>query len=621
MHADLAEIRDFLAEHEPYRQLPEEVLTELPGNLQVAYFRRGSTVVELGARNEFVHIVRSGAVDILDSLGGLVDRDSTGDSFGLSSVLASGPSLYRIVAHEDSLCYLLPAADFRRLLAEFEVFSQYFMRQQVGRLRDVVETVPVTDPGSAMLRTRLSEVLRRAPVTAPPHTPVAEAARIMAAEHVSALLITEGDHLAGIFTDRDIRARVVAAGRPTSVKVAEVMTPDPVTIPSDRLTMEALAELTQHRLNHVPVMREGRVLGVVTAGDLMRLARDNPTLMLTEIAQQDSARALGAVVARLPQVVSSAAGAHGAPGDVARFITAVADGAARRVLKLAETELGPPPMRYCWVALGSQGRMETGMHSDQDTALILTRRPQGQEADYFTALAEYVVSALEEVGYPRCPGDVMATNPRWRVPASQWRAYMSDWINSPDPEAVLNAQIFFDMRPVYGDRSLYEQVRQAVVTQAPHSGRFLAYLAKVALGAKPPLGFFRDFVLEGSGTERRTLDVKSGALAPITQIARLSALALGNAAVGTVERLRAAAGTRVLSADYAADLTDAYEFITGLRIRHQVRAHAEGEQIDSKVPPELLSPFERRHLKNAFAVVRRTQATLPYVYRTEVVGE
>mgnify|MGYP002735350754 CR=1 FL=1 len=353
----------------------------------------------------------------------------------------------------------------------------------------------------------------------------------------------------------------------------------------------------------------------------MRLARDNPTLMLTEIAQQTSAQALRAVVSRLPQVVGSAAGTHAVPGDVTRFITAVADGAARRVLKLAEAHLGPPPMRYCWVVLGSQGRMETGMHSDQDTALILARRAQGKEAEYFAALAEFVVDALEEVGYPRCPGDVMATNPRWRVPASQWRAYLSGWINSPDPEAELNAQIFFDMRPVYGDRSLYEQVREVVADEAPHSARFLAFLAKAAMAGKPPLGFFRDFVLEGSGAERRTLDVKAGALAPITQIARLSALALGNSPLGTVERLRTAAGTRVLSADHAADLADAYEFITGLRIRHQVRAHTEGEPLNSKVPPELLSPFERRHLKNAFAVVRRAQSTLPYVYRTEVAGQ
>ncbi|MGC0271544.1 DUF294 nucleotidyltransferase-like domain-containing protein [Pseudactinotalea sp. Z1739] len=620
MDAELAEIRDFLAAHEPYQDLPPELLDELPRSLEVAYFRRGTVVVELGAGNDYVHILRSGAVDILDSLGALADRDEPGSSFGLSSVLTAGPSLYRIVAVEDSLCYLLPARDFRRLMARSDAFAQFFMRQQVGRLRDTVPTVHVQDPGSALLRTRISQLVHRAPVTTTPTATVAEATDLMEAEGVSALLVTEKQDLVGIFTDRDVRSRVVARGLPVSTAVSTVMTPDPVTIPSDRLAMEALAELTLHGFHHLPVIHNGGLLGVITAGDLMRLARDNPTLLLTEITKQTSTRALAAVVSRLPQVVSSATSTHAAPGDVSRLITAVADGVTRRLLHLAESDLGPPPMRYCWVVLGSQGRMETGLHSDQDNALVLARRPDRAESRYFAELAERVVDGLEASGYPRCPGDIMATNPRFRVPVDQWRNYLIHWIGDPEPQALLHAQIFFDMRPVSGDRSLFEPIRQVELERAPQSRLFLAHLAHAAQRTKPPLGFFREFVLERSGEQRATLDIKAGALAPITQIARLSALALGRRALSTVDRLQAAAGTRVLSADHAADLVDAHEFVTALRTRHQVEQHARGQSLNSRVLPAQLSPFERRHLKGAFAVVRRVQATLPYLYRTEMVS-
>src|SRR5690625_1505301 len=176
MDVELDQIRDFLAQHQPYQDLPPEILDEMPARLQVAYFRRGAVVIELGARNEHAHILRSGAVDILDSLGELADRDAAGDTFGLSSVLTAGPSLYRIVAHEDSLCYLLPAAHFRELMAWFEAFAEYLMGGQVGRFREAVAPLLRSDRGSAMLRTELKEILRGDAVTAARHTPVDEAA-------------------------------------------------------------------------------------------------------------------------------------------------------------------------------------------------------------------------------------------------------------------------------------------------------------------------------------------------------------------------------------------------------------------------------------------------------------
>jgi len=619
MDVELAEIRDFLAAHAPFDALPPAVLADLPKTLTARYFRRGTTIIELGQRNDNVHILRSGAINIIDSHGALVDRDDPGKSFGLSSVMTGGPSLYRIAAHEDSLCLLLPGDVFRQLMNTSEAFRAYYLRRQAGRMRSAVEAVRVHD-GSAILRTRVRDIVRRAPITTPPATTVREAAQLMTERNVSAVLVTEGPRLVGILTDRDLRSKVVAAGSDPSGPVSAIMTPEPITIASDKLAFEVLVDMTQRGFHHLPVVEEGRLLGMVTSGDLMRLEQANPSYLVGEIAGQTTLEGLKASAARIGRVVETAVQQDATAEDISRVLTAIADAITRKLLNLAEAELGTPPVRYCWVALGSQGRLETGLQSDQDNAIILADEAAGEHAGYFEALADRVVDGLEACGYERCPGNMMASNPQWRVPLRTWGLYFAKWMNEPEPDALLNAQTFFDMRPVYGDNELYARLHASFVARAPDAVRFLAYLAKQAQRFEPPLGFFRDFVLEDSGEHRNTLDLKTGGIAPIVQMARLFALSKGAPQVNTMDRLKAAATTNALTAENSADLADAFEFICHVRIRHQARQVARGEQPNNHVPPSDLSSFERRHLKEAFGIIRRMQGALAFVHRTDITS-
>lgn len=621
MDVELAEIRDFLAANPPYDQLPANLLNELPKQLTARYFRRGSVIIELGQPNEYVHVLRSGAVDIIDAHGSLADRDDPGSSFGLSSVLTGGPSLYRIVAHEDSLCLLLPASVFHRLAAASEAFSQFFLRQHAGRLKASVQAVGVKDSGSAIMRTRVRDIIKRSPITIPPSTTIREAAQVMTdSGGISALLVVVDERLVGILTDRDMRSKVVAAGLSSAEPVTAIMTADPLTIPADRLAFEVMVEMTQYGFHHLPVVEEGQLLGMITSGDLMRLEQANPTYLIGEIQQQTALSAVVATTARLPQVVEAAVVQDATADDIARVVTAVADAVTRKLLNLAEADLGEPPVRYCWVALGSQGRMETGLQSDQDNAIIIDDAVTPEQLEYFARLADQVVDGMEACGYDRCPGDMMASNPTWRVPLRTWGQYFARWMNEPEPEAVLNAQTFFDMRPIYGDKNLYERLHSAVLARAPRASRFLAYMARDAQRFEPPLGFFRDFVLEDSGAHRNTLDVKVGGIAPIIQIARIFALSRGQTQLNTIDRLKGAASSGALSAENSADLADAFEFITHVRVRHQVEQISRGEKPDNHVPPAVLSPFERRQLKEAFAVVRRMQGALAFVHRTDMTS-
>ena len=327
---------------------------------------------------------------------------------------------------------------------------------------------------------------------------------------------------------------------------------------------------------------------------------------------------VAAVAARLPRIVDQLVDQDVSAGDITRLVTAVGDAVERRLLTLAEAELvaeghGPPP-DYCWMVLGSKARHEQALGSDQDHAVIIADdAPEGAE-DWVAALAERVVAGLEAAGYPRCDGDVMATNPRWRMRLAGWRREFQQWIHQPVADAVLTASIFFDSRPLHGNRALHETLDEEVIRRAPDGAVFLAHLAKQAVLNEPPLGFFRGFVLAKAGEHKDTLDLKRGGIGTIVDLARVHALGHGLASVSTRSRLLAAARAGAMSQSMAASLVDALELISHARLQHQARQAAAGVRPDSWVSPTELSPLQQRSLRAAFQTVRRAQQQLAQRY-------
>ncbi len=620
MDVELAEVRDFLAGHEPFSKLPRGVLDELPKRLNAKYYRRGTVIVAAGDTNDYMYILRSGGVDIIDAHGGLVDREDPGGTFGMSSVMSGSPSLYTLRAHEDSLCLLMHADLFHHLLTTDASFSQFFVAQQAARMRNAVQGSHSDSSGSAILRTRVRDIIKKQPITIEPTATIREAAQLMTEKRVSALLVTVADRLVGIVTDRDLRTQVVAQDRPSGEPVSNIMTANPSTTSPESLAFEVLVDMTQRGFHHLPVVEGGSLVGMVTSGDLMRLEQANPTFLVGHIATQTTMAGLVAATRRVPQVVETCVSQDATNDDIARVVTAIADATTRKIIEFAQADLGAPPVPYCWVALGSQGRQETGMQSDQDNAIIIDDTVTPEQLPWFADLAERVVAGLEECGYERCPGDMMATNPHWRQPLRTWGTYFARWINEPEPDALLNAQTFFDMRPIAGDATLATRLQQAIVTLTPRSPRFQAYLAKGAQQFQPPIGFFRDFVLEGEGEHKNTLDLKAGGIATIVQMARLFALSKGITELNTITRLKAAAAAEALSEENANNLIDAFEFINDVRVRHQVRQLKVGSRPDNHVPPSSLTQFEKRSLRDAFQIVRKMQGALAYIHRTDLTS-
>ena len=613
---ELAEVADFLAGHAPFAALPEPVLRALPRRLTIRYHRRGAHLMAVGVDSDDLYIVRSGAIEIRDADGVLVDRVAEGATAGSTTLVGSDPSRFDVVAIEDTLALHLPREVFHELSAAHPAFADHFDAERADRLRMAADQVATNPAGQAILRTSGRDLVRQAGlVTVPVDATIREAAVVMSTEEASSVLVLDGRRIAGVLTDRDLRRRVVARGIDLDGPVAEVMTPDPVVVSAETSAIELLLTMTERGIHHLPLVEGGRPVGVVTSTDLMRLERANAVHLVGDITQQHDVAGVAEMARRIPrlveQLVDQDVGAH----DITRVVTSVGDAVERRLITLAEEELreqyGPPP-RYCWMALGSRARHEQALGSDQDHALILADdAPEGAE-EHLAALAARVVDGLEAAGYPRCPGDVMASNPRWRQRLSGWRREFRQWIHEPVPDAVLGASIFFDSRPIHGDDELHARLVEDIAAWAPRGQAFLAHLTKEAVANEPPLGFFRDFVLARAGEHKDTLDLKRGGVGAIVDLARVHALGAGLVSVNTRERLLAAGRSGGLGGTTAASLVDALEFISHVRLAHQARQAAGGAVPDSRVRPSELTAFERRALREAFQVVREAQQTLAH---------
>lgn len=616
MDVELAEIRDFLVQHPPFDALPEDVLVDLPRRMSVSYVRRGRTILEAGGHNEHLYLVRSGAADLTDD-GRLVDRLGAGEGFGMSGLVEHAPTRYQVTAHEDTLLLTLPQQDFDELIARHPAVGVHFAAAHHGRIKTALGQLQSSHRGSAVLRTSVSDMLRADPVACAPEETIAHAARVMTEAGVSSLLVMEGERLVGIVTDRDLRSRVVAAGVDTDRPVREVMTADPVTAPAEALALEVMLEMTGRNIHHLPVVDvAGQVLGMVTTTDLVRLERSNPVYLVTDLAKAEDVDAVVERARRIPGVVGQLVAEDATAQDIGRVVAALVDAVTARLIELArarvEAEHGPAPARWAWVALGSAAREEMGLSGDQDHALVLADGADGDHP-WWAALAEIVTDGLERVGLERCDGDVMATNPRWRNTVAQWRELAARWAHEPRPEAVLWAAIFFDMRTVGGSdedvAEIVEGLRAEMVTLAARSDLLLAHLARQAARMRPPIGFFRGFVLEDAGEQGATLDIKRG-VAAIVQIARVHALRSRSTALSTQARLQAAVAAGQLAAETATDLEDAFELMSYLRLRHQAEQVAAGTRPDNKIDPRGLSGLDRRHLRDAFQIVRSAQQGL-----------
>jgi CBS domain-containing protein len=448
----------------------------------------------------------------------------------------------------------------------------------------------------------LGSLVARPPLVVQPLDPVADVARAMRAAHTGAALVASRSP--GIVTDRDLRNRVVAEKLAPETPVHEVMSHPLKMLGADAPIHEALLLMLDQDIHHVPVTRDGRIVGMVTDKHLLRREARGPLLLMERIKSLARLEALEGYSLEVAATAESMLAEDVEPVRVARVIASLNDTLTGKLLRLAEDNLGPPPCRYAWLALGSEGRMEQVLATDQDNALAYADDTADAGA-YFGALAERVVGGLVHAGFPPCPGGYMAT--RWHRPLAAWEQTFRQWVTRPEPQAVLEAEVFLDVRRAHGELSVATLER--TLRESAREPLFLVQVARAALRFRPPLGVFgRVRADEGE------IDVKRGGLAAIVLIGRLAGLAARSPARSTLERLRDGAAARALGADTAEALADSFRFLTGVRLRQQLRTLAAGGEPGNAVSLASLSDLERRRLREALRAVADAQRAVATRY-------
>jgi CBS domain-containing protein len=612
MSNPLADVESFLQQTPPFDLLDAQLLRRAAAAFEAVYRRSGTELLEIGAQNDQLFLIRRGAVEAHDKDDNLVGRFGEGESFGLQSLLTGKPVRFRVRLIEDGLLWMMPRSAFDQLRAASQAFDTFYIRSLEDRLMSAIQSGPGRSRTQTLFMTPMGELVAREPVMVPPHTTIAAAAKRMSEQGISSLLIHEDDRVTGIITDRDLRNRVLAQGRDPAQAVTSIMTADPLTLDASTPVLAGILAMAGRGIHHLPLARDGRVVGMVTTRDLMSLQTHHPLYLAAQLQKQESVQGLVETCRRVPKLFELMLSSGIRPEEVPRVLTMITDTVTRTLIGLAQKELGPAPAPFAWLAFGSQAREEQSLKTDQDNGIVYADDAPPGAAEYFRQLAQFVCDGLDACGYPYCPGDIMASNPKWRQPLSGWLKHFAEWARLPDPGAVLQVSIFFDLRGIYGDDALVQRVRRALAECASGSGKavFLAALARQAASYDVPLGFFRRFVLESKGEHKETLEIKAAGLLPLTDMVRMLALQGGVTVPGTQDRIAQLVDAGKMSRRDADRLAGAHRLLSGLRVRIHAEQIRKGEEPHNHLRVRSISHAERAALKDAFLVIREAQKGL-----------
>lgn len=626
-------VKEFLKRFPPFTFLNEASLGVVAKGVEVKYFAKGEYLFSQGdPAQDFFFVLKEGSVQLSENKDGqdrVVEVCDEGDVFGVLALLGKRPYILTAKAREDSLLYAIPVSIFEKILNENSRVSLYFaagfasgqvvvrsdLSQSQKARRDFTE---LSKDNGLMIFSGQSDLNFSTDVlTCQKGTAILKAVEMMSAKGVGSIVIVDQNQFpVGIITDKDIRNRLVAHQRSYDTPVEELMTSPVMTKSKEAGFSDLYLTMIKNRLHHLIFTEDGtaksKVKGILSDHDILLSQGNSPAVLINALMNTWEVAEMAKIRNRAERLLKYYLENEVAMDFVANIISEINDIIIQRAVQLAIKKHSPnypetSKVKFCFLSMGSEGREEQLLRTDLDNAIVFEDVPKESLENtqaYMLLIAQEVMETLFVCGFQACPADMMANNPKWCQPLSQWKKYFSDWILSPNQQALLNATIFFDYRPIFGHKKLAEELTGHIYQEIADKSIFLNFLAKNALLNPPPLGFFRNFLVEKSGEQKDKFDIKLRAMMPLADMARL--LVLSHRVVGinnTFKRFEKLAEMEPNYTELLLEAGKAYEILMRMRAIEGLKSGNSGRYIH----PEDLGKLQRQLLKNTFAPIDELQ--------------
>lgn len=636
-------VYDFLKNYPPFTLMGKDKLMNVAEKVIIQYYEPQQYIFEQDSTySNYFYVVKEGAVQLLrkeDDQKNLIDKCDEGDIFGIRPLLAKYPYDLSAQTMEETLIYAIHLDDFQDIFQNNSEVAFYLTSNfTAGVGNRFAENKKVDFPFDSEKEIssdyKLIEVQSiessKTPVTCLPGTLIRDAAKIMSKNGVGSIIVVNEDFQPlGITTDRDFRQKVVTGIISPTQPISEIMSSPVITIPPDRTVAEVQIEMLQHRIHHLCITEDGtvhsKILGIISEHDLLVVQANNPAVLIREIKKGTSGSTLRKIRDKAEVLLQKYLEQEVSIKFISEILSEINDALIIRAIQISENVLDlegykKPSANFCWLAIGSEGRKEQLLRTDQDNALVfenVLEEDYIEVKDYYLALAKKTTLILHECGYEYCPADMMASNPRWCMSLDKWEQQFSKWMNQPGTKEVMMTTIFFDFRPIHGNFNLAEKMNKHIFQGIDQQEIYLSHLANNALQNPPPLSFFRNFVVEKNGDYKDHFDLKLRAMMPLADAARVLIL---NAKVGqinnTFERFEKLAELEEGNRELFEQAADAYEILMRFRAIQGLKHKDSGRFIK----PSELNKMQRLMLRNSFQPIHDLQSLLKIRFRLNLFG-
>lgn len=617
-------IYDFLKDFPPFQFLSKEELSRISENIQVQYLEKDSYVFR---QNDPVlpdfFVVKDGAVVLESGEEKIItDQCDEGDVFGLRAVIRKKNYMFSARAIEECIVYCIPAGFYEEIILKNTDANRFLLATFAGNLKKSDPGKYSTelfsqqdDPGKvpAYFRDLLAVSYSKDPVTCTGNLSVQQAAEIMTGKHVGSIVVVD-DHFypLGIVTDKDLRIKIATGKVILQTEISEIMSAPVITRRENVTPAEAEIAMLHHHISHICLTEDGtgksKVTGILSEHDLLSTRGNHPAAVIKDIKRATDVTELKKISSQTELLLNNLLDQNIPVDFVLKVIALINQALHAKIIEFSLAGMdGPPPANFTWLALGSLGRNEQLLISDQDHALIYSDVPEADQektSQYFLQLAKMVTVKLETLGFEYCPAEMMASNPKWCLSLSAWKEQFRDWITNPDEEKILLCNIFFDFRGIFGNPDLPVQLEKCIVEYIESHEIFLNRLALNAVKNPPPLSFFRQFLLEHSGEHKDQFDIKARAIMPLVDAARV--LILSNRITGisnTLERFEKLIALEPQNKDIYIMCLESYKILLRFRAKQGLANHDSGRFVHIKS----LNKFERLQLRNCFKPIAEVQ--------------